>query len=165
MSDPAERLGAFREVPFMGVIYVVHEAMKRGFVNGHPDWSNPGQGQPEVGPMDGAPRRIDSIRIRPEDQAYGPLEGIPELCQAVADHYNRLYRRGKKSLYGPEKRLHRLRGPARPDARPGRSGRRSARLATRLTPDVAGVQSKRLPQEVGGAPNRACRREAIILRS
>ncbi|HVS20151.1 MAG TPA: hypothetical protein VMT18_16220 [Planctomycetota bacterium] len=31
-------LGALREAPFTGVIWVVHEASKRGFANGHPDW-------------------------------------------------------------------------------------------------------------------------------
>ena len=77
-------LGAFREVPFMGVIWVVHEASKLGFVNGHPDWCNLGQGQPEVGPMAGAPPRIASVRLRPEDHAYGPLGGLPELREAVA---------------------------------------------------------------------------------
>jgi aspartate/methionine/tyrosine aminotransferase len=95
-------LGAFREVPFMGVIFVVHEAMKRGFVNGHPDWSNLGQGQPEVGPMEGAPERISDVHIEPQDHAYGPLEGIPELREAVAAHYNRLYRRGLSSQYRAE---------------------------------------------------------------
>ena len=95
-------LGAFREVPFMGVIFVVHEAMKRGFVNGHPEWSNLGQGQPEIGPMAGAPARIADVHIEPEDHAYGPLEGIPELREAVAAHYNRLYRKGMKSQYSVE---------------------------------------------------------------
>ena len=98
-DETATNLGAFREVPFMGVIFVVHEAMKRGFVNGHPDWSNLGQGQPEVGPMDGAPARITDVRIEPQDHAYGPLEGIPELREVVAAHYNRLYRKGMKSQY------------------------------------------------------------------
>lgn len=50
-----------RDVPYMGVIWVVHEASKLGFWNGHPDWCNLGQGQPEVGDMPGAPRRIDPI--------------------------------------------------------------------------------------------------------
>jgi hypothetical protein len=45
-SEPA--LGAFRPIPYMGVIWVVAEAMKLGFRNGHPDWCNLGQGQPEV---------------------------------------------------------------------------------------------------------------------
>lgn len=35
-----------RSVPYMGVIWVVHEASKLGFYNGHPDWCNLGQGQP-----------------------------------------------------------------------------------------------------------------------
>lgn len=86
----------------MGVIFVVHEAVKRGFVNGHPDWSNLGQGQPEVGPMPGAPPRIQTVAIEAADHAYGPLEGIPELRERVAAHYNRLYRQGKASQYRAE---------------------------------------------------------------
>ena len=91
--------GAFREVPFMGVIWVVHEASKLGFVNGHPDWCNLGQGQPEVGEMAGAPPRLASIELRPEDHAYGPLGGTPELREAIAAHYNRLFRKGRRSQY------------------------------------------------------------------
>ncbi len=86
----------------MGVIFVVDEAHKRGFWNGHPDWSNLGQGQPEVGPYAGAPPRIEEVRIRPEDHAYGRLEGIDELREAVAAHYNRLYRRGMPSQYSAD---------------------------------------------------------------
>ena len=71
-------------------------------VNGHPDWSNLGQGHPEVGPMDGAPERITDVHIEPQDHAYGPLEGIPELREVVAAHYNRLYRKGMKSQYTAE---------------------------------------------------------------
>jgi aspartate/methionine/tyrosine aminotransferase len=95
----APSLGALREVPYMGVIFVVAEAMKLGFQNGHPDWCNLGQGQPEVGPMEGAPPRVDSVEILPQDHAYGHLGGTDELREAVAAHYNRLYRRGKKSQY------------------------------------------------------------------
>jgi hypothetical protein len=86
----------------MGVIYVVAEAMKLGFRNGHPDWCNLGQGQPEVGEMEGAPPRIRSIEIDPADHAYGPIDGTSEMRQCIADHYNRLYRRGKRSQYGPQ---------------------------------------------------------------
>ncbi len=102
--DPAPpRLpSALREVPYMGVIWVVAEAHKLGFVNGHPDWCNLGQGQPEVGPMAGAPPRILSVEMEPADCAYGPLEGLPELRALVAETYNRLYRRGKRSQYGPQ---------------------------------------------------------------
>ena len=83
----------------MGVIFVVHEAMKRGFVNDHPDWSNLGQGQPEVGPMDGAPERFTDVHIEPQNHAYGY---VPELREVVAAHYNRLYRKGMKSQYTAE---------------------------------------------------------------
>ncbi len=92
-------LGAMREIPYMGVIYVVHEAMKLGFSNGHPDWCNLGQGQPEVGEMRGAPPRISQIEMQPGDHAYGPIDGSVELRGAIAAHYNRLYRRGKNSQY------------------------------------------------------------------
>lgn len=92
-------IGALREVPYMGVIFVVAEAVKLGFWNGNPEWSNLGQGQPEVGEMAGAPPRPTSVEILPQDHAYGPLEGTPELREAIAAHYNRLYRQGKRSRY------------------------------------------------------------------
>ena len=98
-SAAPSKLGALREVPFMGVIFVVHEASKLGFVNGHPDWCNLGQGQPEVGEMRGAPPRFATVEIAPEDHAYGPLGGTPELRAAIAAHVNRLYRKGKHSHY------------------------------------------------------------------
>ena len=100
--SPAEQLGSLRQVPYMGVIHVVAEAVKLGFSNGHPDWCNLGQGQPEVGEMKGAPPRFSDLSILAEDHAYGPLEGIPELRQRIADHYNRLFRVGKSSQNGPE---------------------------------------------------------------
>jgi len=99
-KEPA--LGAFRPIPYMGVIWVVAEAMKLGFRNGHPDWCNLGQGQPEVGEMEGAPARPAEILIEPGDHAYGPVGGTQELRQAVADHYNRLYRQEKNSKYTVE---------------------------------------------------------------
>ena len=84
-----------RDVPYMGVIWVVHEASKLGFWNGNPDWCNLGQGQPEVGDMPGAPERINHIDIDPADHAYGPVGGTGEVREAIADMVNRTYRRGK----------------------------------------------------------------------
>lgn len=92
----------FRDLPFMGVIRVNNEAMKHGWRMGDPNWSNLGQGQPEVGVMAGAPPRFDSLKIELGDHAYGPVEGVPELREAVAAHYNRLYRKGQKSQYTAE---------------------------------------------------------------
>lgn len=89
----------FRPLPFMGVIHVNNEAMKAGWIMGDPNWSNLGQGQPEVGDIPDAPARFSELKIDPSDHAYGPVEGIPEYRQAVADHYNRLYRKGQKSQY------------------------------------------------------------------
>lgn len=97
-----EARSAFRQLPYMGVIRVNVEAMKLGYRMGDPAWSNLGQGQPEVGDIPGAPERIGELPIQPEDHAYGPIEGIPELREAIANHYNRLYRVGKSSQYTAE---------------------------------------------------------------
>ena len=78
----------------MGVIWTVNEASKLGFYNGHPDWCNVGQGQPEVGTIDGAPDRIESLKLQPSDAAYGPVGGTPEVREAIADWVNRTYRKG-----------------------------------------------------------------------
>ena len=93
---------AFRNIPFMGVIHVVAEAEKKGFTNGDPTWCNLGQGQPEVGPISGAPPRLEAAQWAVADHAYGPVVGTLALRQAVADHYNRLFRGGHASKYGPE---------------------------------------------------------------
>ncbi len=105
ITDTTEHMnhrGALREIPYMGVIYVVAEAMKLGFTNGDPDWCNLGQGQPEVGPMAGAPPRINQMTLEPSDHAYGPIGGTEAFREAVARHYNRLYRQGKASQYTAE---------------------------------------------------------------
>lgn len=83
-----------RYVPYMGVIWTVKEASKLGFYNGHPDWCNVGQGQPEVGTIDGAPDRIESLKLQPSDAAYGPVGGTLEVREAIADWVNRTYRKG-----------------------------------------------------------------------
>ena len=97
MTTPV--IPGFRPVPFTGVIYVMAEAARRGFRYGHPDWCNLGQGQPETGPLPGAPPRVHQIEIGVDDQEYAPVPGIWELRRAVADLYNELYRKGKRSQY------------------------------------------------------------------
>ena len=98
MTSPPPIPG-FRPVPFTGVIYVMAEAARRGYRYGHPDWCNLGQGQPETGPLPGAPPRVHQIEIGVDDQDYAPVPGIWELRRAVAELYNRLYRAGKRSRY------------------------------------------------------------------
>jgi N-succinyldiaminopimelate aminotransferase len=101
MSDDST-LSAFRAVPRTGVIYVTTEAAKRGFHSGDPAWSNLGQGQPETGPLSGAPARVHDVTIDVDDQEYAPIPGIWELREAIASLYNRLYRRGMPSQYSAE---------------------------------------------------------------
>jgi aspartate/methionine/tyrosine aminotransferase len=98
MSTPPG-IPAFRPVPFTGVIFVMAEAGQRGYRYGHPDWCNLGQGQPETGPLPGAPERVRQIEIGVDDQDYAPVPGIWELRRAVAELYNGLYRQGKRSRY------------------------------------------------------------------
>ncbi|MBW8877821.1 MAG: pyridoxal phosphate-dependent aminotransferase [Acidobacteria bacterium] len=95
-------LQAFRSVPRTGVVYVTQEATARGYRTGDPEWSNLGQGQPETGPLPGAPPRVTAIDIDPADHYYAPVAGVWELREAVASLYNRLYRKGMPSQYTAE---------------------------------------------------------------
>jgi len=104
MSDESavEGLSAFRPVPRTGVIYVTTEAERHGYRPDDPDWCNLGQGQPETGPLEGAPPRIDQLSIDPDDHEYAPAAGLPELREAVANMYNELFREGMASQYTAE---------------------------------------------------------------
>ncbi len=98
----SDGISAFRPVPRTGVIFVTNEAVERGYRQGDPEWCNLGQGQPETGDLDGAPPRVEQVGIRLADQEYAPVPGLPELRAAVADMYNRCYRRGMASQYTAE---------------------------------------------------------------
>jgi N-succinyldiaminopimelate aminotransferase len=90
---------AFRQVPRTGVIFVTTEATRLGYSPKDSNWCNLGQGQPETGPLPDSPLRIESISIDVDDQEYAPVAGLRELREAVANLYNRLYRKGKASQY------------------------------------------------------------------
>jgi aspartate/methionine/tyrosine aminotransferase len=94
--------GAFRPVPRTGVIYVMTEAERLGFRMHHPDWCNLGQGQPDTGPLPGAPPRRSEVVIDKMDQDYAPVAGLWELREAIAGMYNKLLRRGMPSQYTAE---------------------------------------------------------------
>jgi aspartate/methionine/tyrosine aminotransferase len=68
----------------------------------HPDWCNLGQGQPDTGPLPGAPPRRSEVLIDKMDQDYAPVAGIWELREAIAGMYNKLLRRGMPSQYTAE---------------------------------------------------------------
>lgn len=78
------------------------EARRSGYTPEDPAWTNFGQGQPETGALPGATARVHDIQIDVLDDEYAPVPGIWELREAVADHYNRRYRRGLKSQYSAE---------------------------------------------------------------
>lgn len=102
LTEPRDSLASFRPVPRTGVIYVMSEAAQRGFSYGHPDWCNLGQGAPEAGPLPGSAPRIESVAVNAAMCEYAPVAGLPELREAVADLYNRRYRRGLGSRYSAE---------------------------------------------------------------
>lgn len=99
-------IGAFRKVPRTGVIYVMGEAARHGYKQGadqgEEGWCNLGQGQPETGPLPDAPSRCHTVAIAVDDQEYAPVAGLWELREAIADFYNRAYRRGMPSRYSAE---------------------------------------------------------------
>lgn len=97
-----EKVPSFSNVPMTGVIYVMAEAKKKGYHFDDSEWVNFGQGQPEVGPLPGAPNRISTFQVDDHKHEYSPVAGIPALRQKVADFYNREFRRGKNSQYGME---------------------------------------------------------------
>lgn len=95
-------MNAFRAVPRTGVIYVTTEAERRGFSAADPSWCNLGQGQPETGPLAGAPARITGIDVLESDLDYAPVGGLRELREAIAALYNELFRKGRSSKYTAE---------------------------------------------------------------
>ncbi len=101
MSDDFT-IPAFRTVPRTGVIFVTSEAHKLGYRSADPTWCNLGQGQPETGPLPGAPPRVHQVPVQVDDQEYAPVPGLWELREAVASLYNRLYRKGLPSPYSAE---------------------------------------------------------------
>ncbi len=105
-APAAQYPSAFRKVPRTGVIYVMGEATRLGYQHGgeptEDGWCNLGQGQPETGELPGSPPRCEAITIGVDDQEYAPVAGLWELREAIADFYNRAYRRGMPSRYSAE---------------------------------------------------------------
>lgn len=94
-----EAIGYLRDVPLVGMNRVLAGAAARGYSPGDPAWINLGQGQPETGDLPGAPARITTITLDPDDHAYGPANGMLALREAVASYYNRTYRSDRLSRY------------------------------------------------------------------
>lgn len=99
VSNPKMTIPGFRKVPKTGVIYVMSRAREHGFEYGDAQWANLGQGAPETGDLMGAPPRVETISIDPANHEYGPITGQVAVREAVAELYNFLYRKGKRSKY------------------------------------------------------------------
>ena len=95
-------MNAFRPGPYTGAAFVAHEAARQGYMSGDPTWCNLGQGQPETGKLAGGPVRLSTLALSASDEMYGPVGGTEECRQAIADHYNRLYRANHASRYGAQ---------------------------------------------------------------
>jgi hypothetical protein len=93
---------ALRDVPMTGVIHVMAEAQKAGYTPGDRQWANFGQGQPDTSAIPGAPEAPRSLDLFGGDYDYSPVAGLPDLRDAVAQHFNRRFRRGLKSQYTAE---------------------------------------------------------------
>jgi aspartate/methionine/tyrosine aminotransferase len=98
MMSP-DQFPSFREVPNTGVIYVMTKAQKAGFYYGATDWANLGQGAPETGALAEGEGRLEHVPIDATSSEYSPVAGQKELREAVAELYNKRYRRGLKSQY------------------------------------------------------------------
>src|SRR5262245_26014013 len=99
MNQPAKStsdIAAFRAVPRTGVIFVTSEAERLGYRAGDPEWCNLGQGQPDTGVLPGAPPRLDRLDVPTDAYEYAPVAGLWDLRAAVADFYNRRFRRGMR---------------------------------------------------------------------
>ncbi len=92
----------FKTVPKTGVIYVIHKAIAMGYTPTDRVWANLGQGAPETGQINGSSERLSVINIEPDLCEYSHVAGQRELRQKVADLYNYLYRKNKKSQYSWE---------------------------------------------------------------
>lgn len=92
----------FVNVPKTGVIYVMQKAIELGFKPFDGVWANLGQGAPETGNISGAMDRLTEISIDPTLCEYSHVAGQRALRQKVADLYNHLYRKNKKTKYSWE---------------------------------------------------------------
>lgn len=91
-----------------GVIYIMDRAMANGYMPGspNPEWCNFGQGAPEVGHIDGATPKPATLNFEElggmDIHEYAPTAGYKPLREAVANYYNREFRKGNKIQYGAE---------------------------------------------------------------
>ncbi|KAH0612414.1 uncharacterized protein H6S33_010466 [Morchella sextelata] len=83
-----------------GVVWTTERAYEHGFLENPQEWSNLGQGAPEV--EDDIPHAFHkptNIDVSVSSREYGPTAGITPLREAVANLYNTQFRANKPSKY------------------------------------------------------------------
>ncbi len=103
VRETQSEIPGFRTVPRTGVIYVMHRAEELGFGTHREQWSNLGQGAPEVRRH---PRRAAAPRAGPAPAQPSRVRADrrhPRRCASASPNfYNAIYRRGKRSQYTAE---------------------------------------------------------------
>lgn len=90
---------SFVDIPHTGVIRMMAEARESGFFYGNEEWSNLGQGAPEVGELPNGNTRLRNIPLSEDLYEYAPAAGLPALRSAVAEMYNKRFRNGMPTQY------------------------------------------------------------------
>lgn len=80
------------QFPKAGVIWVMEEAAKSGFQYGDLNWSNLGQGAPNVKQIPNSPSRINEVKISDLAHGYAPVAGNLVLRKNIAKLYNQVFR-------------------------------------------------------------------------
>lgn len=95
-----QRFPSFKKVPYTGVIYVMKCAEQHGYTASDPNWSNLGQGAPQTDDLPGGrakPFSLADLDLSKKD--YSPISGERKVREIVANYYNHLFRKNKKSKY------------------------------------------------------------------
>src|SRR5215213_8713909 len=87
MRRPPERIERLPEQYFMVLLGRVSAAAA---AQGEP-LVDLGRGNPEVGPPAHVVRALEEAAARPDVHGYAPFAGLPELKQAIASRYARVY--------------------------------------------------------------------------
>ena len=89
----------FKNFPTSGVVEVMEKARQKGYSPSDFSWLNLGQGSPEISEIKGDFPRIQNISKTNQYAGYSPVAGLKSLRQKIADNYNLLFRKDKKSQY------------------------------------------------------------------
>ena len=98
MKMKNDYLDYFREVPKTGVIYVLEKAYQYGFSNSNKKWANLGQGAPDTASLNNNSEPL-KLSVNPSNSEYAPVSGELNFRKKIADYYNQVFRKHKKSQY------------------------------------------------------------------